>query len=162
MTTGSVTRRDSCLGFLAQADGAADTRMGLGHRLEMARKRRKRPDGSAWTTDDAAEFLGVAQSTYTRWENDQFRPQRPKIPAVARFLECSVEEVHRAMYAGLVRGDNVQQAIAELHARITELDEQQAQTNERIETLVDIISKLNVALGAPEFESDAPTSESGS
>jgi len=43
---------------------------------------------------EAAEKLGVAQSTISMWENDENLPQAKLLPLIASLYNCAIEDLY--------------------------------------------------------------------
>ena len=43
--------------------------------------------------ENVAQACGVDRSTVTKWENGNFMPRAEKLPALAKFLGCTIEEL---------------------------------------------------------------------
>lgn len=45
--------------------------------------------------EQLAEFVGVSVPTVSRWESDEFSPRADKLPEIANFLECKVDDLYK-------------------------------------------------------------------
>jgi len=48
------------------------------------------------TQQELAEILGVSQSTVAMWETNNSLPRTDKLPAIAKALGCTIDELLKA------------------------------------------------------------------
>lgn len=46
------------------------------------------------TQDDLAKALNVARTTVAMWESEEVNPTADKLPAIAKYLNCTIDELY--------------------------------------------------------------------
>lgn len=118
----------------------------LGKRLEARRERER------WSHEEAAAYFGVAQSTYTRWENGHFFPERgPKLNRMAAWLGVTVEDIQRLKHPETGEPITTAEVIVQLHelrlererdrAALVRLEQTLAQQSRQVQDLMDAVAR---------------------
>jgi transcriptional regulator with XRE-family HTH domain len=101
------------------------------NRVTVAEMIQGRRDQLGLNDEQAAEQLGVAQTTFGRWRTGKFVPEDSKLPELAAWLHASEDEVALAMVLGRRRRPPVEERVsaadvkaelAALRARVDELE----------------------------------------
>lgn len=140
----------------ASLDGEVEVTMTKTRLKDMLRSERQRRN---WTEEQAADFFGVNQSSYHRWEQgppEGNLPGKSNLVKVADFVGVTLEEAYQLKYSvdapvtltdALARISMLERDQEELRDEIAGLRRQVATNNALLEGLIS-------RLGRPEFVSE--------
>lgn len=119
---------------------------------ELGKRLRERRESERWSHEEAADYFGVAQSTYTRWEAGQFFPERgPRLNRIAAWLGMTAEDINRLKHPETGETVTTAEVIVQLHqlriereqdrATIQRLQGEIAKQSRQVQDLMDSVAR---------------------